>query len=231
MKVWFIHHSSFLVETASRYLLFDYVKGQLPELDRKKPLWVFASHRHGDHFSEGIFELAKKWGEVRYILSDDIFRKRVPEECKDNTVMAGPGQDFQLEGMRIETLKSTDEGVAFLLTVDGKVIYHAGDLNDWYWEGEPARDNERMTRAYQEQILKLEGRGIDLAFVVLDPRQEHHYDRGIRYFLEHVKAECVFPMHCWGDETVIKRLKDEAWAKPYRERICEAGTAPQIVAQ
>lgn len=221
MRVWFIHHSSFLVETASRYLLFDYVKGQLPQLDPQKPLWVFASHRHGDHFSEGVFELEGRCADIRYVLSDDIFRRRVPDRLKDRTVMIGPGQDIRLEGMRIETLRSTDVGVAFLLTVDKAAVYHAGDLNDWYWEGEPPRDNERMTKDYEAQIQKLRERKVDLAFVVLDPRQGQHYDRGIRYFLEHVQAERVFPMHCWEDRAIVTRLKDEAWIQPYRERIFE----------
>ncbi len=32
MNVTYIYHSSFLVETMSGYLLFDYFKGDLPEL-------------------------------------------------------------------------------------------------------------------------------------------------------------------------------------------------------
>lgn len=50
MKVTYIHHSSFLVETDENYFLFDYFEGELPEFKEDKPLLVFASHRHGDHF-------------------------------------------------------------------------------------------------------------------------------------------------------------------------------------
>ena len=31
MKITYIHHSAFLVETESAYLLFDYFQGKLPE--------------------------------------------------------------------------------------------------------------------------------------------------------------------------------------------------------
>lgn len=31
---------------------------------------------------------------------------------------------------------STDEGVAFLVTAEGRTVFHAGDLNWWHWEGE-----------------------------------------------------------------------------------------------
>lgn len=35
MKITYIHHSAFLVETESAYLLFDYFQGKLPEFLRK----------------------------------------------------------------------------------------------------------------------------------------------------------------------------------------------------
>ena len=57
MKITYIHHSAFLVETESAYLLFDYFQGKLPEFSEEKPLYVFASHRHPDHFSKEIIEL------------------------------------------------------------------------------------------------------------------------------------------------------------------------------
>ena len=42
MKITYIHHSAFLVETESAYLLFDYFQGKLPEFSEEKPLYVFA---------------------------------------------------------------------------------------------------------------------------------------------------------------------------------------------
>lgn len=50
MKITYIHHSSFMAELDHAVLLFDYFEGNIPETDREKPLFVFASHRHGDHF-------------------------------------------------------------------------------------------------------------------------------------------------------------------------------------
>mgnify|MGYP003310084181 CR=1 FL=1 len=32
------------------YYLFDYEKGDLPEMDREKPVWVLSSHSHSDHY-------------------------------------------------------------------------------------------------------------------------------------------------------------------------------------
>ena len=57
--------------------------------------------------------------------------------------------------MEVVTYPSTDEGVAFIIDVAGVRLYFAGDLNYWYWEGEPKEWNlgqERDYRAALEQI-------------------------------------------------------------------------------
>ena len=55
MKITYIHHSCFLAELPRYNLLFDYYTGELPETGMDKPMAVFASHRHWDHFSPDIF--------------------------------------------------------------------------------------------------------------------------------------------------------------------------------
>ena len=61
MKITYIHHSSFLIELETMTLLFDYTEGVLPEIRRDKPLLVFASHRHGDHYSEKVLDLIREY--------------------------------------------------------------------------------------------------------------------------------------------------------------------------
>ena len=77
MKVTYVEHSSFLVELEHCCLLFDYFQGEIPALDGEKELYVFVSHRHGDHFSPVVFELAKTYPKVQYVISDDIWQKRM----------------------------------------------------------------------------------------------------------------------------------------------------------
>ena len=221
MNVTYIYHSSFLVESVSGYLLFDYYKGEIPELSPYKPLYVFVSHQHGDHFSASIFNLAKKHPHVYYFLSDDIWEKRVPEELRERTIFMKPGERQGDSSLRIETLKSTDEGVAFLVELDGKTFYHAGDLNDWTWSGEPEDNNAWMRKNYREQIGKLRGRKIYAAFVVLDPRQGMDFASGMTWFLQNVDVGVVFPMHCWDDYSIISRYKNLPQSAPYRDRICD----------
>ena len=57
MKVTYLDHSGILVECKDRYYVFDYYKGELPPLDRKKEVLVFCSHCHGDHYNPKIFDL------------------------------------------------------------------------------------------------------------------------------------------------------------------------------
>ena len=55
MNITFLYHSSFLVELSGCTLLFDWYGGPVPDYDRSKPLYVFASHHHGDHYAPEIF--------------------------------------------------------------------------------------------------------------------------------------------------------------------------------
>ena len=226
MKVTYIHHSCFLVETDSCYYLFDYEKGALPPLDVTKKIYVLSSHGHHDHYNPEIFALLRSRGmQIIYgILSDEI---PVPANViGDTAVLANvkimqvsPGKEYDLDDrQKLTTFQSTDLGVAFLVEDidDGdqkRIIYHAGDLNDWVWDEESDAYNEQMTKDYRKQIdllaEKLNQQTIDAAFVVLDPRQEKDYDRGLCYFLEQVPVKKVYPMHYWGSPYIIGTFLEE----------------------
>ena len=206
MNITYIHHSGFLVETERFYYLFDYEKGSLPAMDRQKPVFVLSSHGHSDHYNPEIFSLLHGIGMMRIqaVLSDDI---EAPANI--STLSVAPGMTCELAPeLKLTTFRSTDLGVAFLIA-DGKIlIYHAGDLNDWVWEGEPEDYNRQMTLDYRQQISllagKLQNRELDAAFVVLDPRQGQDYDRGLCHFLKNISAKQVWPMHYWDQPSVIE---------------------------
>lgn len=235
MKVTYIHHSSFLVETDICYYLFDYEKGVFPKMDGSKPIFVLASHNHGDHYDPDVFPVLKAYGmeKIYPVLSEDI-RAPLGKGMDEEILQVAAGNEYELAlGQKLTTFKSTDEGVAFLIEDSGQWIYHAGDLNDWVWEGESEAYNEQMTRDYREQMDKLaekmsagefggeklgaeklagetpDGREIDVAFVVLDPRQEKDYDRGMCYFLEKVPVKQVYPMHYWEKPGIMDQFLEE----------------------
>ncbi len=225
MKVTFILHSCYHVELDACCLLFDYYEGDVPE--STKPLYVFASHCHGDHFSPTVFGLAKNGRQVRFLLSDDIWESRVPEGLREHTLFVSPRRAYQIDGLKIATLQSTDQGVAFLVECEGKTLYHAGDLNCWVWDGAPRYQNDQMTRQYRDELALLEGKDIDVAFVPLDPRQEADFDLGMKYFLEAAQAEKVFPMHMWGDYSVVPLFKSTPTYRQYAEKVMDVSAPGQ----
>ena len=77
MRLTYIFHSGFVIETQSCILIFDYwldPTGVIPKtLSTQKPVYVFASHFHEDHFTKKILEWRHKYPSVTftYILSKE----------------------------------------------------------------------------------------------------------------------------------------------------------------
>ena len=55
------------------------------------------------------------------------------DKSLENVTVVNANKGYIIDGVAIETLKSTDEGVAYIVHSDGITIYHAGDLNWWHW--------------------------------------------------------------------------------------------------
>ena len=245
MKVTFIHHSSFLVECEDCILLFDYFRGEkvpemsfggiLPTFPPEKTIYVFASHMHRDHFDLEILKLAEIYPDVQYVFSKDIrlsenylIKNQIDPQVKEKICFIKFNEQIDLKGIHVETLKSTDEGVAFLVTVNGQTIYHAGDLNWWHWEGETDTFNAYQEETYKNQISKIVDRDIHTAFVVMDGRLKQQKFWGFDYFMKHVNAAHVFPMHLWKQFELIGLYKEQADAKVKTESILEVSGENQI---
>ena len=89
----------------------------------------------------------------------------------------------------MDTLLSNDSGVAFIVKTKEGTIYHAGDLNDWYWDGEPKADNQRLTSAYRAEIRKLRV-CILMLHLFLASKAGDHYADGILYLK--CRLQCHF---------------------------------------
>lgn len=228
MKITYLQHSGVVVEYEDFVLIFDYYKGELPEFSRDRKIYVFASHWHQDHFQKSIFDWKMRYPEIIYILSDDIRAEHTAD-----VIMVSPEQDYEVRGLKIKTLRSTDEGVAFFVWIPGKNgeekrIYHAGDLNWWHWEEEGELYNREMRSSYQKALRFIEGMHVDAAFVPVDPRLGDAYYLGIHYFLEKVDAKAVFPIHMWDHYEICERLLAQPEMENYREKIAVIKEAPQI---
>lgn len=200
-RITFLAHSGFFIELSHAALLFDWWKGTLPEYDPEKPLLVFASHHHEDHFNPAIFSLDA----ACFLLGKDIRlternRQRwgISEDTAARCRFFGGGESLEiLPGITVEALPSTDEGVAFLVTAEGRTFFHAGDLNWWHWEGEADAWNRNMEVNFKRYTAALAGRRLDLAMLPLDPRLEKSAFLGVQHFFEIADIRRFLPMHQW----------------------------------
>lgn len=206
-QVTYLGHSGFFVEWEDCCFLFDYYKGSLP-LPQDKPLYLFSSHSHRDHFNPDIFAYGAQWAKAVYILSDDI---PLPEEAQGEEVhQMGPSQTRTLaEGLTVETLPSTDEGVAFYVTHGPHTLFHAGDLNDWVWEECTDEENQEMTRLFRQYTEPLRGRHTDIAFLPVDLRQGADAGRGLARYLQLMPVRHGFPMHFWSAFRRVRQLLEQ----------------------
>lgn len=224
MKITYIHHSCFSVELDKSILIFDYFKGELPNFDKNKKLYIFSSHSHHDHFNESIFKLEKTYPDVTYILSDDI---KAPKS--KNIKFISPNEELLLDDIEIKTLESSDLGVAFIVTIEDKAIYHAGDLNWWHWEwGNSPEENKYAENKFKDAINRIKGKNFDIAFLPLDPRQGDQYYLGFDYFMRNTNTKAAFPMHLWDDYSLPKTFISSKYASNYKYKVFEINHKNEI---
>lgn len=237
MQVIFIHHSCFLIEVDDKVLIFDYFggdrvngytfTGKIPSYAPDTKIYMFASHSHRDHFDMDILRWSGQYPNIRYILSKDIrisphFLEKhgIDPKVREQVQFVTAGKRYEVDDLVIETLASTDVGVAFYVTTNGVSFFHAGDLNDWKMEGAGDLINGKQERAYRHEIRKITDKPINLAFVPMDPRLGPYQSLGIDFFLKNTDAEFVFPMHMWQDYSAIAA---------YKKKISNLGMAQRVI--
>lgn len=206
MEITCIGHSGFLVVLPGFNFIFDYFTDKKrivkPEIFKNKRTCVFVSHNHFDHYNVKIFDW-KNLGNIEYIIDRGC---HIPEKDKNASITGvSEGDKISFFGGEavVSAYGSTDEGVSFLVTAGGFTIFHAGDLNDWYWEDEStheelAHDEEKYLRI----IKKLAGQKINVAFIPEDPRLKHNAGRGIEHFKKIAAPEKIIPMHFPGGDGI-----------------------------
>lgn len=182
MRITFWKHSGFSIETQSLVILVDYIGGGFRPDGRE--VLALISHAHDDHRRPSL----------------TAFADRVLD-CPE------AGREFQISGARIRTFGSTDEGVSFLIELDGQRVFHAGDLNLWHWKDEGDADWTRRAYADFYSVLEsLAGERMDVAMFPVDPRQGSDYDEGARIFLERIRPGILIPMHFWDNPEAAKEF-------------------------
>ena len=227
MRVTYIDHSGFLVQGETHWMLFDYYRGALPEVPADVQLFCFASHHHPDHYCAEMYRYGERAGGTRYFLGSDITlnaRNRenmgVTDDMVPRCARMHKNDAIEADGVRVQSLRSTDMGAAFCVECEGKRVYHAGDHNLWLWHQDENFDRAQRARFYEE-IEKIQGLTIDAAFLPLDPRLGDEFWRGFDAFARLIEPKRIFPMHMVDDYDIIRRMKELPCAKPYADRIAE----------
>lgn len=242
-NVTYISHSGYVVELEKVCMLFDYWKDGIPAMPADKPLIVFSSHHHPDHYNPEIWELAKQYDNVYYVLGSDIVvsdedkaQYGITDQMWERTLTVKGNKHFELqadtadgsETVVIDTMHSTDEGVAFYVTCEGQEIFYAGDLHLWKWPGEDPKINEFMEASFEKRTKFLQGRQPDLAFLLIDQRLECYMFEGMDYYLSIMEPKAIFPMHFWDRYELIQEYKITRAGKPMVDRIVDVADKGQV---
>ena len=239
-RLTYVFHSGFAVETSTALLLFDIWLDPSNIVQRllqtEKPVYVFVSHFHEDHFSSHIFEWRRQRKDLCYILSKDILRHRRATREQADVWMAAGGT-WNDDRISVRATGSNDSGVSWVVRIDGITLFHAGDLNNWYarfLEGDnpeqeiysqemethinPVAEEKRYLG--ELKIIARETHHFDIVMFPVDGRIGNGYTRGARQFLQQFGVELFVPMHfvvsgnesAWRMREFIDSEKTVFWA-------------------
>jgi len=233
LTVHYLAHSAWLVETARRFLVLDY--GVLPARDETaagslaagclgihsqqpdwlgqsgKPVFVFASHRHRDHYHPGLHQwLAHLTGQGHvFVLGlDPTDQDPAVPGPPERTLLVRPDEVREIGDARLRSFASTDQGVALLVQFPELTIYHGGDLACWtdepVYTSRHARSMDDIRRFLAETRPQ-----VDVAFIPVctsDGWQEPPVTEGALTVLDILQPQVAFPMHGHTFESLYARF-------------------------
>jgi L-ascorbate metabolism protein UlaG (beta-lactamase superfamily) len=203
--IWYLGHCGCAVRTQNYFLVFDYQElrdGQQsksrpvqPALDtgwinpaeiKNRKVRVFVSHSHQDHFDPVIFTWKEAVSDIAY-----YFGWKASDNSAYNYLI-GPRAELKSAGLEIATINSHHSGVpevAWLVKVDGLVIYHNGDCRP----DDPSSEHD---------FLKAKTDVIDLAFVFPVYEEGQKYTIQTRGFFNKFRVRAAFPMHAQAGDAM-----------------------------
>jgi L-ascorbate metabolism protein UlaG (beta-lactamase superfamily) len=214
--VWYLGHCGYAVKTSRHFLVFDYQERSdgrqpkvLPSLRSLAEGWinpeeikhmsvrVFVSHAHEDHFDPVIFTWKTAVPDIAYYFGWQA------DADPSYHYLVGPRAELDSDGLSIATINSHHSGVpevAWLVKVDGVVIYHNGDC---------LPDNPGP----EHDFLKSKSGRVDLAFVfpVTEPGQKYTLQE--EDFFRKFEVGAAFPMHATAGDAMYKDFKKVFEAK------------------
>jgi len=214
--VWYLGHCGYAVRTQNHLLVFDYQEKQDGRQSKSRPAqpslaagWiepgeikdlkvrVFVSHSHGDHYDPVIFTWKETVPDIAYHLG---WKAGDDPSCH---YFVGPRAELESGGLEIATINSHHSGVpevAWLVKVDGLVIYHNGDCQP----GDPSAEHD---------FLRTKTDVIDLAFVFPVYQEGHKYATQNVDLFAKFRVKAAFPMHAQAGDAMYLDFQKAFQAK------------------
>ncbi|UCE40992.1 MAG: MBL fold metallo-hydrolase [Candidatus Aminicenantes bacterium] len=224
--IWYLGHAGWAVKTKNHLLIFDYVwvprSGEIPEnptlangyIDPAEigdfSVFVFISHRHGDHFDPMIFKWEKSVENIQYIFGWEA------DQNPKYFYLTEPRTKRTIDGLEIFNINHAFDGIpeaAFLVKGDDLVIFHSGD------HGSTGEVLNPLFKANIDYLSQQENQ-IDLAFISqFGSRAGGEVNNGDMYTMERLGPKVTFPMHQGGGERFYMKFAQEAQQKGARTRV------------
>lgn len=216
MTLTYIFHSGFAISSGSTVIIFDYwldPAGVVPKiLSDARTVYVLSSHFHEDHFTKNILAWRKEYplAKFTYIFSKDIYKHRRADKS-DADVWLAKGGEWTDGFLKVSATGSNDSGVSWVIDIQGKTLFHAGDLNNWY--ARFLTDDYAGGTIYSEEFGKVNPRKeeklylgelkdiakitthFDLVMFPIDGRIGNGYTSGGRQFINKFGVGLFVPMH------------------------------------
>lgn len=214
-RLTYIFHSGFAVETDEAILVFDYWMSTAPVVEQllrqPKPMYVFCSHFHEDHFNAEVLAWRHVKPDITYIFSKDILRHR---RCRkeDADVWMAKGATWRNALVAVWAMGSNDSGVSWIVETGGQRLFHAGGLNNWYARFlstnapgqlvqntetaeniDPVAEEKRFLGELKD-IRKVTD-SFDIVMFPVDGRIGNGYTLGARQFIDRFRVGLFVPMH------------------------------------
>jgi len=221
--IWYLGHCGYAVKTRDHLLIFDYQEARDGRQPKSLPVrrsladgWinpeeiktlkvrVFVSHSHEDHFDPVIFAWKSVIPDIAY-----YFGWKADDDPSYN-YLVGPRAELASRDLTIATINSHHSGVpevAWLVKVDGLVIYHNGDC-------QPENPGP------EHDFLKTKSGRIDLAFVFPVTAPGEKYTVQEEDFFRKFDVGAAFPMHATAGDAMYLEFQKVFQARFPGLRIC-----------
>lgn len=204
--VCYLYHAGWAVKTSNTLLVFDYWERMPkqenaalfdgfinPEEIKGQHVYVFVSHSHGDHFDERVMDWKSVVPNITYIFGWEAFDDKEFHYFGKERVTKSIGE------LKIRNIYHNFDNIpesAFLVEVDGLVIYFSGDHGNSPGELNPL---------YKENIDYMAEQADRFDLVFLSVFGSPTYE-GELYAIEKFKPKIMLPMHYGGRENSAEKF-------------------------